>query len=117
MPLPFNIIRHNSYSCQDRRTVNNRTYYFLFLFSRTNPLEPAGILDFPARYVNIYYRQTILLNLAIIYNAEFIAIIKSFAYSLYSSLSFPFSKVIPDFPLIHLSFLSLISSSTKIIIL
>ena len=49
------------FSSQDRRTVNNRTYYFL-LFLYHVSLEPAGILDFPARYVNIYYRQTNLLN-------------------------------------------------------
>ena len=32
--------------------------YFFNCFS----LKPAGISDFPARYVNIYYRQTNVLN-------------------------------------------------------
>ena len=30
---PVVIFRHISYSCQDRRTVNNRPYYFFLIFS------------------------------------------------------------------------------------
>ena len=55
------IFRHNFYSCQVGRTVNNRTYYFFAVFLYHFSSEPAGISNFPARYVNIYYRQTNLL--------------------------------------------------------
>ena len=35
----------------------------LYILLNHFPLEPAGMWDFPARYVNIYYRQTIIFNL------------------------------------------------------
>ena len=84
-------VQHNFYSCQIKRTVNNKNHHparnrrfllgtrepcyvkaqygptiFCSCFSEQNPLNPAGISDFPARYVNIYYRQTFLLNFKIV---------------------------------------------------
>ena len=64
----LNIFRHNSSSCQVRRTVNIRTYCFFLIFSTVffeqNSSEPARILDFlaPDSICKYQNRQTNVLN-------------------------------------------------------